>query len=523
MPTLQNNPLFAHSRGNSDVQGKVAQFNNLSREAAQRRKDNEAALKRAVLGREEAEGESRRLREENRVLRNGAEELRARERRVGERLEGVMDELAREKEAQARAKEVYEREVRRARKEAFKSSSTLVNLQEELKLARNRYTLMRVEADEQKRKGDAEEQKTSAMQDRFVEVQGELETLRQQMRIVQAERDALKATLKDEEFANIAMQGAVALPVSPEGEFASPRKRARNFHRGSLKENIDPGATEVEDQLLTLKDELRTEKRLRLRADDQVHFMKMECQFQCCSCRVAERQGTEYVHDDSMAEQMSELAAVFAKEDEGLAASDFQIDPALTSQRSITPPARPSMIRQLTDHFLAFSPSSGTFYKAPSPAHPSLPHEQPSAIEEPSEAPREITLQCILSPQPLPLSRQTTLPDLSISQVLDQNPDHLSTSPNQPTPPFTFPLTLRPLPIPPPRTISHTTSVPLKSDDFFSPAPSTPGGISREEALEQIRQRRGRARSYAAANGGTPRKAAGLAELRRDISAPGKI
>lgn len=87
---IQNDPFIAHSRGNSDVQGKVAQFNNLSKEAAQRRKDSEAALRRAVLGREEAESETRRLREENRLLRQDVEEGRARERRVGERVEGVM-------------------------------------------------------------------------------------------------------------------------------------------------------------------------------------------------------------------------------------------------------------------------------------------------------------------------------------------------------------------------------------------------------------------------------------------------
>ena len=87
---IQNDPFLLHSRGNSDVQGKVAQFNSLSKEAAQRRKDGEDALKRAVLGREEAESETRRLKEENRLLRRDVEEGRARERRVGERVEGVM-------------------------------------------------------------------------------------------------------------------------------------------------------------------------------------------------------------------------------------------------------------------------------------------------------------------------------------------------------------------------------------------------------------------------------------------------
>ena len=62
----------------------------MSKEAAQRRKDNEASLKRAMLGREEAENEAKRLKDENRLLRMEIEEGRARERRVGERVEGVM-------------------------------------------------------------------------------------------------------------------------------------------------------------------------------------------------------------------------------------------------------------------------------------------------------------------------------------------------------------------------------------------------------------------------------------------------
>ena len=88
---LQDDPFKSyHSRNSSDVQGKVAQFNNLSKEATQRRKDNEAALKRAVVGREEAETETRRLKDETRSLRKDVEEGNTRERRVGERLEAVM-------------------------------------------------------------------------------------------------------------------------------------------------------------------------------------------------------------------------------------------------------------------------------------------------------------------------------------------------------------------------------------------------------------------------------------------------
>ena len=72
------------------MQGKVAQFNNLNKEAAQRRKDNEAALRRAVLGREEAENETRKLREGHRALKQQLEEDKERERKVGLRLEVKM-------------------------------------------------------------------------------------------------------------------------------------------------------------------------------------------------------------------------------------------------------------------------------------------------------------------------------------------------------------------------------------------------------------------------------------------------
>lgn len=90
LSTSQEDSFISPSKASSDVQGKVAQFNNLSKEAIQRRKDNEAALRRAVVGREEAESETKRLKEENKLLQKEMEEGRSRERRVGERVESVM-------------------------------------------------------------------------------------------------------------------------------------------------------------------------------------------------------------------------------------------------------------------------------------------------------------------------------------------------------------------------------------------------------------------------------------------------
>lgn len=79
-----------HSR-DSSVNDKIAQFNSLAYQGKQlEKKQNDAALKRAMVGREEAESEMRRYRDEARILRRQVEEGKERERKVGERLESVM-------------------------------------------------------------------------------------------------------------------------------------------------------------------------------------------------------------------------------------------------------------------------------------------------------------------------------------------------------------------------------------------------------------------------------------------------
>lgn len=73
------------------VLDKVSQFNSLAAQSRQlERRTADAALRRAMLGREEAESEMRRFRDENAALRKQVEEGKLRERRVGERLEAVM-------------------------------------------------------------------------------------------------------------------------------------------------------------------------------------------------------------------------------------------------------------------------------------------------------------------------------------------------------------------------------------------------------------------------------------------------
>jgi hypothetical protein len=73
------------------VHEKINAFNSLAFQGKQlERKTNDAALKRAMLGREEAESEMRRYRDEKRVLQREVEEGKDRERKVAERLEAYM-------------------------------------------------------------------------------------------------------------------------------------------------------------------------------------------------------------------------------------------------------------------------------------------------------------------------------------------------------------------------------------------------------------------------------------------------
>ncbi|KAG8528805.1 uncharacterized protein KY384_006494 [Bacidia gigantensis] len=488
----------SHMRGSSDVQGKVAQFNGLAKEAAQRRKDNEAALRRALMGREEAEGESQRYKDENKLLKVDVEEGRGREMKVALRLENIQGELQKVKEAQTHERKIYEKEIRRARKEAFKASSTLVNCQDELKGARNKFTLMREEAEEHRRKKDVIEQEALQAKGELAGLQEEVDALRKRLDIAEQERDTLKMTVNQEDVARMASAGSIALPLSAaDDEFSSPRKRRRH-EEGSLKENFDPEAPVEDDaELMALREDLRSQKRLRLKAEDEAHFLKMECQFGVCSCRVAEMQGVEYVHDNSFARQIQEDSGKY-NTGNPISVESTKEGPTISSTVPTMTAMDDDAEQPSEEGLLTFSPTSGTFSKAPSPIRPEFLVNACNVIADnrPSTPPQKC--------------QSTQSPPATHHGHLPQTP--------RPLPEAT---TLQQ----PPRTVSHfttsTSTVPLKADDpVFSPAPNTPGGISREEALERIRQRRGRARSFAVGIGGTPGRGSVREGERREISAP---
>lgn len=410
---------------------------------------------------------------------------------------------------------------------------------------------MREEVEVQRRKVDGREQDVFAAQYQNVGLQEELDKIRQQLKAIEDERDALKTSLKEEEVARIAAEGKIPLPVSYEpDEFSSPKKKKQERPH-VFRDDDDPYAMDDAAKLNVLRAAYKQELRRRKEADGQIEFMKMECQFRCCPCRLAEKKGTAFVHDENAfkcpAGTISDVDKALQEEPaepttdtdgikkdyaipcvgtSSIATTPEQSSNALALERPESPsaastprfqptsmPVTPPSVLELEEHhsLIQFSPTSGTFRTTQIPSIPSSSRGSSPARDIIPQTP---TALLRFSPQ-FPITSTTSIP-VPIQE----------STPEAPCPPKQrFPTTPRTKPNPPPHTAhtfnpTTTSSVPLAAAP--SPvAPFTPSAtMTREEALEQIRQRRGRARSIAAGHA-TPRKQmVDLAEMRRDISAP---
>jgi hypothetical protein len=405
----------------------------------------------------------------------------------------------------------------------------------------------------------------------------EIQTLKEKLSLVEGERDALKTSLKEEEVLRIAAEGQIPLPsadAEEANEFASPvrspRKPRNLLREDDDKENVSPKKNAVD--LRFVQQELAAERRARERAEEQIDFMKMECQFQCCSCRIAENRGKHYVHDDSLEAEMQRIKISLPvvtpppsnHGDEVM--EDVVIkQECVENDRPITPPedvvAKKGSVEP--DTVVAFSPSTGTFRSVPSPmksrpttdvatpAEPSPVIEMADAPAQDADAYNAVVPANVSLPQSrpasrvdfvLPARRESKAVDISIHEdAVDDSEDEDMSPPTpdqEPTGPATPYLT---------RTITTTTTIPL----HFSPAtpafksgrgPMTPStvahaaanaqtpvlgelslnklGIDREAALAAIRERRGRARSMAAGHGTPMKQMVEGVKDRRDISAP---
>ncbi|CAK7271095.1 hypothetical protein SEPCBS57363_004440 [Sporothrix epigloea] len=309
---------------------KISQFNSLATQSKHlERKTADAALKRAMLGREEAETEMRRYREEARQLRKQADEGRHREQRLGERLETVMENYGRTKETHTHTQALWEKEIRRARKETFKSQSAIVKLQEELKAARASARASEDALVHEKERSKAREQEAFQARYELVSCQEELEQTLQKVKIVEQERDAFRSLAKSEEdVARIASEGRLPLPPpGPEEEDEEDsldgKRDAEEIEEGSGRSDDDSMAEEDDaaDRLLAVPKQRSSKRKstkavrfssvslldikssaaseaeiselTRLwqwemqranRASDLVEYLEAECHLRACSC-----------------------------------------------------------------------------------------------------------------------------------------------------------------------------------------------------------------------------------------------
>ncbi|CCT67040.1 uncharacterized protein FFB20_09798 [Fusarium fujikuroi] len=294
--------VFSHLRGGSrdnSVHDKISQFNNLSvtmQSKQLERKTADAALKRAMLGREEAETELRRYREENKNLRKAIDEGKDRERKVGERLESLMENYGRAKETHAHTQALWEKEIRRARKETFKTQSSIVKLQEELKSARTNAKMIDENLKREKARSKVREQEAFEARYQIVGVQEQLDQALERIKLVEQERDAYKTAAKNEEVARIAAEGRIPLPPQDaDDEFGSPNKDKRRASRDprvslSTMDIISSEASEVEIEELSTQ--LQWERQRADRAHEMIEFLQAECHLRCCACSKSTRRAS---------------------------------------------------------------------------------------------------------------------------------------------------------------------------------------------------------------------------------------
>lgn len=375
----------------------------------------------------------------------------------------------------------------------------------------------------------------------------------------------MKTTLKEEEVARVAAEGRIALPptMADDDEFSSPKKHKQKPLLRSQSPEKEPPRIVLE--LEQLRAELEEYRLMKEQAEAQVDHMRLECQFGCCSCRVAERQNKSYAHDLTFEEQIRQYklhTRSMPTPPESMIL-DGQKDNELEDinqhdLRSLTPPV--DINNDANDaNKVVYSPNSGTFRNLLNEVAVAAEEDTcPSADNDPSveqihlatvPITSEVEHEVYIKQEPevidvynrrksfalvarikraasqLTHHESSAVPDTQLqmfkeeSDQLEGETNDLDTVigeavfgadeevPNTPQNNSTW------------RTSTTTTKVPLVDPATPNPKFSAFGspGITREEAIQQLRERRGRARSEAR----TPKKTVdGSMTPRRDISAP---
>lgn len=527
-PSLPADLLSLHhknAKGVSEVQAKVAFLNGLSRGGSPvaTSSADKAALQRAILGREEAES-ALTIKEEE------LSESQTRERLISERVESLLEELHNTKERRAHERSIFEKEIRKARKEAFRAGSTLVKVQEELKHSKSEVKALKDEIAVERESKDKAKQEAFERAYALAGLTEEFEVLKGRLRSVEADNhsstlEVRAHEIQKEDFGRLSIaDGDLALLATPrrpkraaEDSFNSPLpateeegpgantppKRQRLTHcspeTDKKRATIEDFASDHDNDLLDdLKEELKYEKRRRVEAEEMVHFLNIECQFERCSCRIAESQGRRYIYDEEYYEKVQKhiCAEAFNRSSHSatVAASQTPVPTPVNQNREPTVKAEPAdppeQMPMPEDPVVTFSPETGTFRTFPSPLRDNVRKSRPAfatpdlvepQAESASSGAPYTTFTPSGHPVPTRLSRATPS-DVAVEDPIEppRSRRHQSERENDE------------------HEHSSTEKVPLRAESeshssSHPPIPDTP--INREEALAQIRARRGKARS----------------------------
>jgi hypothetical protein len=535
-PSIPNDILNIQRkpRGLSDVQAKVAFLNNLSRagspagSAPQPAAGNPAALQRAILGREEAESALAKVSAQY-------SEAQSRERRISERLESLLEELQAAKERRAHERTLFEKEIRKARKEAFRAGSTLVKVQEELKQARSEAKVLKDEAQSEREAKEKAKQEAFERAYTLAGLMEEIEVLKGRLRTAEANShaDTLEARaqeIRKEDVGRISLaEGDLAFLMTPtprrpkrsaeESDDTpladrsnpsiaqeTPPKRPRVSDVTPRNENHDPEVPEVSDEahdkIRKLEYNLKLERRLRTNAEDMIEFLRVECMFRRCTCRIEEELGNCHNHDTP--ELNAETSEEPADKDNCKAEPHVEYSSQSPKNSSDQPP-EPAQSPQTEDQkppadtIITFSPVTGTFRSVPSPVRTS-PTKNPGhdVLEAQNHTDERSTPQANVNS---PLAKYaTTQQETSFETVFEtEGRAPLFASGSRPSP------AISDLPWESELLEQHSFEedvdhhdsikrIPLRNEgsesNRLSDVPGTP--IDREEALAQIRARRGR-------------------------------
>lgn len=299
----------------SDVQSKVAFLNSLAgnptgsaqsspTRPVRNNANNNNALQRAVMGYEEAQASLATLTAELEREREESASRKKRERVMAQRVEELLEQLQGEKVKRSRDQEAYAKEIKRCRKEAYRAELAVVEARQDLQEARSELKKSQVEVQHEKSEKEKSRQESFERAYALAGMVGEMEQLKDQLKVVEKERDDALSAARNAEM-DLKFDG------NDDNEPRRGRKEqqeqqplpaltgveALRFRLDYFDKRMEGVEITPQEEIQFLKQELRYARMKHAEDADMIHFMNMQCQFKACPCRLAEEKGERFIHD----------------------------------------------------------------------------------------------------------------------------------------------------------------------------------------------------------------------------------